>query len=119
MHVNHHTVALLIRPTDVPELPADAAARLQDAHLAHQAGLLDRGHVIAAGPLDGADDERFCGFVVLGVDVDMARELYANDPAVRAGRLVVQVMSWQVPAGNVRIESVPIPHSVLMAAAGD
>lgn len=119
MRFDHHTVVLLVRRPDAPELPEAAAARLQDAHLAHQAGLVDQGHVIAAGPLTGQDDERLRGFCVLNVDAEMARELYHNDPAVRAGRLAVQVMTWMVPEGNVRFESVPVPRSMLEAAAGD
>ncbi|MEV0155943.1 YciI family protein [Micromonospora sp. NPDC050686] len=119
MRFDQHTVVLLVRPADAPELPQDALDRLQDAHLAHQAGLVDAGHVIAAGPLLGQDDEQLRGIAVLGVDPTMARELYANDPAVRAGRLAVQVMSWMVPEGNVRFESVPVPRSMLEAASGD
>ena len=116
MRFDHHTVVLLVRPADAPELPEEAAARLQDAHLAHQAGLVEQGHVIAAGPLVDQDDERLRGLCVLGVDPEMARALYHNDPAVRAGRLDVQVMSWLVPEGNVRFESVPVPRSMLETA---
>jgi uncharacterized protein YciI len=119
MRFDQHTVVLLVRPPDAPDLPQDAADRLQDAHLAHQAGLVEQGHVLAAGPFLGADDERLRGFVVLSVDPAMARELYGNDPAVRAGRLAVQVMSWMVPEDNVRFESVRVPRSMLEAAAGD
>ncbi len=119
MRFDQHTVVLLVRPPDAPELPQDALDRLQDAHLAHQAGLVEQGHVIAAGPFLGQDDERLRGFVVLSVDPEMARELYANDPAVRAGRLAVQVMSWLVPEGNVRFENVPVPRSMLEVASGD
>ncbi|MFJ6197782.1 YciI family protein [Micromonospora sp. NPDC092111] len=119
MRFDQHTVLLLVRPADAPELPRDAADLLQDAHLAHQAGLVEQGHVLAAGPFLDPDDERLRGFAVLSVDPEMARELYANDPAVRAGRLVVRVASWLVPEGNVRFESVPVPRSMLEAAAGD
>ncbi|MCI4065285.1 YciI family protein [Micromonospora sp. R77] len=119
MRFDQHTVVLLVRPTDAPDLPRDVADRLQDAHLAHQAGLVEQGAVLAAGPFLGGDDERVRGFAVLSVDPEMARELYANDPAVRAGRLVAQVMSWMVPEGNVRFERVPVPTSMLEVAAGD
>ncbi|HEX2774880.1 MAG TPA: YciI family protein [Micromonosporaceae bacterium] len=119
MRFDHHTVVLLVRPPDAPDLPEEALDRLQDAHLAHQAGLVERGHVIAAGPFLDPDDERLRGLCVLNVDPEMARELYSNDPAVRAGRLAVRVMTWMVPEGNVRFESVPVPRSMVEAAAGD
>ena len=35
-------------------------------------------------------------------DPETARRLSNEDPAVRAGRLAVEVMTWMVPAGNVR-----------------
>ncbi|MEV4656146.1 YciI family protein [Micromonospora sp. NPDC049301] len=119
MRFDQHTVVLLVRPEDAPELPQDAIDRLQDAHLAHQAGLVEQGLVLAAGPFLHPDDDRLRGFVVLSIAPDEARALYANDPAVRAGRLAVRVMSWLVPEGNVRFESVPVPRSMLEAAAGD
>jgi uncharacterized protein len=119
MRFDQHTVVLLVRPDDAPDLPQDALDRLQDAHLAHQAGLAEQGAVLAAGPFLGGDDERIRGIAVLSVDPQMARELYANDPAVRAGRLRAQVLSWMVPEGNVRFEQVPVPRSMLEAAAGD
>ncbi|MFU8873749.1 YciI family protein [Micromonospora sp. SL4-19] len=119
MRFDQHTVVLLVRPDDPPELPRDVADRLQDTHLAHQAGLVEQGAVLAAGPFLGGDDERIRGFAVLSVDPQMARELYANDPAVRAGRLVARVMSWMVPEGVLRFEQVPVPTSMLEAATGD
>ncbi|NBE84225.1 YciI family protein [Micromonospora rubida] len=119
MEFDQHTVVLLSWPEDAPELPRDAADRLRDAHLAHQAGLVEQGLVLAVGPFLDPDDDRLRGFAVLAVDRAAARELYGNDPAVRAGRLVVRVMSWLVPQGNVRFGGVPIPRSMLEMAAGD
>jgi len=37
--------------------------------------------------------------------------------SVRAGRLAVQVMTWMVPAGNIRFENVPAPRSMTEASA--
>ncbi|MFG1951515.1 YciI family protein [Micromonospora sp. NPDC048830] len=119
MRYDQHTVVLLVRPPDAPELPPDAAERLRDAHLAHHAGLVERGLVLAAGPFVDPDDERMSGFVMLPVGPDEARELYRDDPAVRAGRLVARVASWRVPEGSVRFGEVPIPVAMLEAAAGD
>ncbi|MFG2046894.1 YciI family protein [Micromonospora sp. NPDC048935] len=119
MRFDQHTVVLLVRSADPPELPQDAIDRLQDAHLAHQAGLVEQGLVLAAGPFLHPDNDLLRGFVVLSIAPDEARALYADDPAVRAGRLVAQVASWLVPEGNVRYEGVPIPRSMLAAAAGD
>jgi len=54
---------------------------------------------------------------VMSVDPASARELCSADPAVRAGRLAVQVMTWMVPAGNIRFKDVPAPRSTAEAAA--
>ena len=52
----------------------------------------------------------------MSCDPDTARRLSNEDPAVQAGRLAVEVMTWMVPAGNVRFESVRAPRSLAEAA---
>jgi uncharacterized protein len=115
MRFDRHTLVLLVRPPDAPELSDEEAAAVQDAHLANQADLHDQGHLIAAGPLVGQDDERLRGISVLSVDPETARRLYSTDPAVRAGRLAVEVMTWMVPAGSVRFDNVRLPRTVAEA----
>src|ERR671911_688292 len=105
MKFDQHTLVLLVRPPDAPELSEQEANALQDAHLAFRADLRDQGYLIAGGPLLGQDDERLRGISVMSVDPATARELCSADPAVRAGRLAVQVMTWMVPAGKNRLES--------------
>jgi uncharacterized protein YciI len=112
---DHVSLVFLVRPDDAPTLPDDEAAALQDAHLAHQAGLAERGLVLAAGPLVDQDDERVRGVCVLSVDGDRARALYAEDPAVRAGRLAVRVATWLVPAGGAVFPGVRLPASMAEA----
>jgi uncharacterized protein YciI len=118
MKFDHHTIVLLVRPPNVPEMSDEELDALQDAHLANQADLINQGHVVAAGPLLDPDDERLRGVAVLSVDPETARELYGTDPSVQAGRLAVEVMTWMVPAGTVRFENIPPPRS-MAEAAGD
>ena len=112
MDFDQHTLVLLVRAPDAPELTEQEADALQDAHLAFRAGLREQGYLVAGGPLVDQDDERLRGISVMSVDQATARELSSADPAVRAGRLAVQVMTWMVPAGNVRFEDVPAPRSL-------
>ncbi len=112
---DRHTIVLLVRPTDAPDFSEEEALRLQDAHLANQARLGDEGYVIAAGPFTDQDDERLRGIAVLSCDPETARELYASDPAVQAGRLGVEILTWMTPAGNVRFEQVQAPRSTAEA----
>jgi uncharacterized protein YciI len=117
MKFDQHTLVLLVRPPDAPELSEQEADALQDAHLAFRADLRDEGHLIGGGPLVDQDDGRLRGISVMSVDPATARELCSADPAVRAGRLAVQVMTWMVPAGNIRFADVPAPRSMAEAAA--
>lgn len=118
MRFDQHTLVLLVRPPDAPDLTEAEAAALQDAHLAFRADLRDQGYLIGGGPLLDQDDERLRGISVMSVDLATARELCSADPAVRAGRLAVQVMTWMVPAGNIHFADVPAPRS-MAEAAGD
>lgn len=119
MRFDQHTLVLLVRPPDAPELSLEEADALQDAHLAFRAELRGQGYLLGGGPLLDQDDERLRGISVMSVDPATARELCSADPAVRAGRLAVQVMTWMVPAGNIRFENVPVPRSMAEASAAD
>ena len=74
------------------------------------------GYLVGGGPLVDQDDERLRGISIWMCDSETARRLNNEDPAVRAGRLAFEVMTWMVPAGNVRFESVPAPRSIAEAA---
>src|SRR5215211_5138544 len=116
MQFDRHTLVLLLRRPDAPEITDEEAAELQDRHLAFRADLRDRGYLIGGGPLVDQDDERLRGISIKMSDTETARRLSNEDPAVRAGRLAVEVMTWMVPAGNVRFENVPAPRSMAEAA---
>jgi uncharacterized protein YciI len=112
MKFDQHTLVLLVRPPDAPELSDEEADALQDAHLAYRAGLRDQGYLIGGGPLLNQDDEHLRGISVMSVDPETARTLSTADPAVQAGRLTVQVMTWMVPTGNITFTNVPAPRSM-------
>jgi uncharacterized protein len=118
MQFDRHTLVLLVLRPDAPELTDEAADDLQDRHLAFRADLRDRGLLLAGGPLVDQDDERLRSISIWTCDAETARRLSNDDPAVRAGRLAVEVMTWMVPAGNVRFESVRAPRSMTEAAEG-
>ena len=112
MQFDRHTLVLLVLRPDAPELTDEEADELQDRHLAFRADLRERGLLIAGGPLVDQDDVRLRGISIMACDPETARELSNEDPAVQAGRLEVQVMTWMVPAGNARFESVRAPRSL-------
>ncbi|NUT55056.1 MAG: hypothetical protein HOQ03_03615 [Thermoleophilia bacterium] len=116
MRFDRHTLVLLVLRADAPDLTEEEADDLQERHLAFRADLRERGLLVAGGPLVDQDDERLRGVSIMACDPETARRLASDDPAVRAGRLAVEVMTWMVPAGNVRFERVPAPRSTSEAA---
>lgn len=113
MQFDEFTIALLILRPDAPQLDEEAAAALQDAHMAHLADLHEAGHLLAAGPLF---DEEFRGLSILNVDPERARALQEQDPAVRAGRFSVKVLSWMVPGGAMAFSPTHFPRAMSEAA---
>ena len=116
MQFDQHTLVLLVLRPDAPEMTEEDATELQDRHLAFRADLRDRGYLIGGGPLVDQDDERLRGISIMNCDPETARRISSEDPAVRAGRLAVEVMTWMVPAGNIRFENVRAPRSMAEAA---
>lgn len=115
MEFDRLTAGLLLRRADAPELTTEDEDALQDAHLAHLAGLHEAGVLLAAGPLRDPNAS-FRGLMILSVDADEARLLLARDPAVRAGRFDVVVLPWLVPAGAMAFTPARFPHSMAEAA---
>lgn len=86
--------------------PADEAAALQRGHLAYIRKLSDEGKLLLAGPL--LDQGPLRGIFVLDVaTVDEARALVDADPAVKAGRLKVELHPWY---GSAALRALPELH---------
>jgi hypothetical protein len=112
MRFDRFTVVLLVLRPDAPHLDDEAAAALQDAHLAHLAELHDAGHLLAAGPLS---DEEFRGLNILSVEPEEALKLMEQDPTVRAGRFTVKVIPWMLPTGAMSFAPTRFPRSMAEA----
>jgi len=104
-------VLLPANPDYVPGTQEEEDA-LQDAHLAFLADLHAAGHLYAAGPLGGGPDRPYRGLSIMGVDPATALELKSADPAVKAGRFLVQVMPWMVPGGAIHANPTHFPRSI-------
>jgi uncharacterized protein YciI len=91
-------IAFLVRgekwtPDKTPETEA-----IQKAHLANIGKLAETKKLVVAGPF--GDDGTLRGIFVFRVaSIDEARALAATDPAVKAGRLALQIYPWMVPEG--------------------
>ncbi|MDA8017155.1 MAG: YciI family protein [Thermoanaerobaculia bacterium] len=91
-----HYLVLLIRPENPPTFSDEESAKIQSAHLGHLHKLWVEGDALIAGPFEVPKDERMRGMVLFRGDLSAAevRALAEADPAVKAGRLEVQVLPW-------------------------
>lgn len=101
MDLESRAFVLLRRPANAPDLPEDALDRIQEQHLAHLAAMAKAGKLVAAGPFSDQPDESLRGLCFYATSVEEARELANRDPAVQAGRLEVEVMTWWTEKGSV------------------
>lgn len=75
-------------PGDTPELK-----KLQSEHMAHIGKMAESGKLIVAGPFTDNGDLR--GMLIFRVDsLDEVKGLAEQDPAVKAGRLILEWHPW-------------------------
>ena len=73
--------------------------RIQQGHLGHLVRMTKEGKMLVAGPFtDGNDPLGICVYVT---SVEEARRLAEEDPAVKAGRVAVEVRPWMAAKGIV------------------
>jgi uncharacterized protein YciI len=101
-HVPENLVfGFLVRATNAPTVSPEEAQKIQKGHLDYMGELFKEGKLIAAGPFADKLDVR--GVVIYRVaTVDIAKELAASDPAVKAGRLVIDARPWMTFKGLLR-----------------
>jgi uncharacterized protein YciI len=97
-----YQLVLLRRPANAPELPDDRLQELQREHVAFYGGMRGAGHVVTNGPVHNSPDETLRGIAVYRAESESdALALARSDPSVRAGRLMVDVMTWWAPRGTL------------------
>jgi uncharacterized protein len=102
---------LVMLSTPADPTPHDDATleRIQQEHLAYHARLRESGHVVTNGPLTDQPDESLRGLTFYRTgSLEEARRLAEADPAVKAGRLAVEVMNWYCAPGNMRLPGRPV-----------
>lgn len=81
------------------------AERLQRAHLDNIGRLAKMGKLVVAGPF--MDDTDLRGIYIFNVEtVEEAKKLTETDPAIKAGRLIMELHPWYGPAGFMGLDSI-------------
>jgi uncharacterized protein YciI len=102
MNLDCYELVMLRRPPRPTEYDEDTLDRIQAEHLEFHAKLRAEGIVVTNGPLRGQPDESLRGLTFYRVgSVDEARRIAEQDPSVKAGRLVIDVMQWLCPSGTM------------------
>jgi uncharacterized protein YciI len=95
-------LVLLRRPQNAPDYPEDVLERIQAEHLAYHARLRQAGTVVTNGPVSDQPDASLRGLTFYRTgSLARSRQLADDDPAVRAGRLTVEIMTWYCPPGTM------------------
>jgi uncharacterized protein len=109
MDLQAFELVVLRRPPDATDYDDDTLDRLQREHLAFHAELRERGLVVANGPVMDQPDESLRGLTFYRTgSCEAARAIAEQDPSVRAGRLVVEVMTWWCQPGALRLPGSPV-----------
>ncbi|MDR3034208.1 MAG: YciI family protein [Kitasatospora sp.] len=109
MDLEAYELVMLRRPEDAPPYDEATLERIQREHLAYHAELRAAGQVVTNGPVTDQPDESLRGVAFYRTgSLEDAHRLAGADPAVKAGRLVVDIMTWYCPAGTMRQPGRPV-----------
>ena len=109
MDLETFELVLLRTPENAPAYHDAELARIQAEHLAHHARLRASGQVVTNGPVRDQPDSSLRGLTFYRTgSLERARQLAEADPAVQAGRLAVEIMTWYCPPGTMSKPGRPV-----------
>jgi uncharacterized protein len=102
MELHSYELVFLRRPPDRPDFDEQTTERIQAEHLAFHQALRDSGQVVTNGPILDHPDPSLRGLTFYRTgSPEEARRLAEQDPWVKAGGLVIDVVTWWCPAGTM------------------
>ena len=102
MDLEAFELVLLRTPENAPAYDEAELERIQVEHLAHHTRLRESGHVVTNGPVRDQPDVSLRGLTFYRTgSLEESRQLAEADPAVRAGRLAIEIMTWYCPPGTM------------------
>jgi uncharacterized protein len=109
MDLEAFELVLLRRPAFAPDYSDEELDRIQREHLAFHAELRAAGQVATNGPVDGPPDSSLRGLTFYRTgSLERSRQLAERDPAVQAGRLQVEILTWYCPPGTMTKPGRPV-----------
>ena len=99
MELDAYTFVLLRRGPRAAEYSDEELTDIQAGHLAFLDRMREDGRLVLAGPFQGQKDETKRGFCLYRTGLKETLRLTEDDPAIRAGRMEVEAMTWLTPRG--------------------
>lgn len=84
-------------------LDEDAVAALQKGHLENIGRLYEEGKLLLAGPFDGGGGV----FILKANNIEQAKGILAGDPAISAGRFLLETLPMRINKGMICDQSEP------------
>ena len=98
--MKRYYMGFLKRVADKPALDSTKVVEIQMAHQNYMAQNIKDGTLLIAGPF--GDDGDMRGIVIYDVATqEEAENIIKNDPAVKAGRLDIEIHPWWAAKGSV------------------
>jgi len=99
-----HYVMAFLKKGPLRDQDSITASDIQKAHMANINRLADEGKLVTAGPFE--DDGELRGIFIFNVaTLEEAQVLTSTDPAVKAGRLIMELHPWYGSAALMEINS--------------
>jgi uncharacterized protein len=99
MDMDAFTFVLLRRGPRADEYSDQELEEIQKRHLAFLNAMHEQGHLLLSGPFRDQDDETKRGFCLYRTSAEDTKRLTEQDPALRAGRMSAEVMTWLTRKG--------------------
>jgi uncharacterized protein YciI len=99
MELDSYTFVLLRRGPRAGEYTDAQLEEIQRGHLAFLDRMREQGDLLLSGPFRDQEDETKRGFCVYRTGLEETRRLTEDDPAIRAGRMSAEIMTWLTPKG--------------------
>lgn len=101
----HSYVMALLKEGPNRDQTEEEAKELQRAHLDNIIRLADEGVLVLAGPY--LDDTELKGIYIFDVKtIEEAKALTESDPAIKAGRLIMELHPWYGSAGVMEVNEI-------------